>query len=109
MGVASCMCVRPILTMSFHCSAFAEIASCSAFIAGISRSFTFTAAAMYIVEGNESFDDCDMLTWSLGWTGVLLPSGVPASWQQRFETTSLTFMLNCVPLPVIHTCNGNIS
>ncbi len=64
---------------------------------------------MYIAEGNESFDDCDMLTWSLGCTGVLLPSGVPASWQQRFEITSLTFMLNCVPLPVIQTCSGNMS
>jgi len=41
--------------------------------------------------------------------GRLLPSGVPASWQQRFEMTSFTFMLNCVPLPVIQTCNGNIS
>ena len=64
---------------------------------------------MYIAEGNVSFDDCDMFTWSLGWTGALLPSGVPASWQQRLEITSLTFMLNCVPLPVIQTCNGNMS
>ncbi|MFZ0710890.1 MAG: hypothetical protein WAM53_12685 [Terrimicrobiaceae bacterium] len=44
-----------------------------------------------------------MLTWSFGWTGALLPSGVPASWQQRLETTSFTIMLNWVPLPVIHT------
>ena len=64
---------------------------------------------MYIADGKVSFDDCDMLTWSLGWTGVLLPSGVPASWQQRLEITSLTFMLNCVPLPVIQTCSGNMS
>ena len=66
-------------------------------------------AAMYIAEGNESLDDCDILTWSLGWTGVLHPSGVPANWQQRFEITSFTFILNCVPLPVIQTCNGNMS
>src|SRR6202044_1566934 len=109
MGVASCMCVRPILTMSAHSSALAAIESCSAFTAGINRCFTLTEAAMYIADGNESLDDCDILTWSFGWTGVLLPSAVPASWQQRFEITSFTFMLNCVPLPVIHTCNGNIS
>ena len=50
-GVASCMCVRPILTMSFHCSPLAAIASCSAFTAGMSRCFTLTAAAMFIAEG----------------------------------------------------------
>ena len=55
--------VRPILTMSFHAwSTFAAIASCSAFTAGINRCFTLTAAAMFIAEGNESFDDCAMLT-----------------------------------------------
>src|SRR5579864_3439632 len=95
--------------MSFHASALAAIAPDSAFTAGIRRCATFIAAAMLIAEGNESFDDCDMLTWSLGWTGVLLPSDVPAIWQQRLEITSFTFMLNWVPLPVIHTCNGNIS
>ena len=35
------MCVRPILTMSFHSSALAAMASCSAVTAGISRCFTF--------------------------------------------------------------------
>src|SRR5580704_15215031 len=87
----------------------AAIASRSAVTAGISRSFTFTAAAMFMAVGKESFDDCDILTWSLGCTGVLLPSGVLASWQQRLEITSFTFMLNCVPLPVIQTCRGNMS
>src|SRR6516162_3888532 len=71
--------------------------------ASSNRPVSLTAAAMYIAEGNVSFDDCDMFTWSFGCTGVLLPSGVPASWQHRLDTTSLTFMLNCVPLPVIHT------
>jgi hypothetical protein len=66
-------------------------------------------AAMCIADGKVSFEDCDMLTWSLGCTGCLLPSGVPANWQQRFDMTSLTFMLNWVPLPVIHTCSGNMS
>src|SRR6516165_2368218 len=100
------MWVRPILTMSFHSSAFAMMASRRPVTAGSNRPVTFTAAAMYIADGNVSFDDCDMFTWSLGCTGVLLPRGVPASWQQRLEITSLTFMLNCVPLPVIHTCSG---
>src|SRR5262244_3720130 len=103
------MWVRPILTMSFHSSAFAAIASRRPETVGSSRPFALTAAVMYIADGNESFDDCDMLTWSLGCTGVLLPSAVSASWQQRLEITSLTFMLNCVPLPVIHTWSGNMS
>ena len=95
--------------MSFQASTLAAMASCKALTAGTRRCVTLSAAAIYIAEGKESFDDCDMLTWSLGCTGVLLPSAVPASWQQRLETTSLTFMLNCVPLPVIHTCSGNMS
>src|SRR5215472_19340852 len=95
--------------MSLHAFDLAAIASWSAVTAGISRSFTFTAAAIHIADGNESFDDCAIFTWSLGWTGVLLPRGVPASWQQRLEITSFTFMLNWVPLPVIHTCRGNMS
>src|SRR5262249_53682069 len=108
-GVASCIWVRPILTISLHSFDFVSIASRSAFAAGINRSFALTAAAMHMAEGKESFEDCAMLTWSLGGTGVWLPSGVPASWQQRLEITSLTFMLNCVPLPVIQTCRGNMS
>src|SRR5262245_1570312 len=103
------MWVRPILTISAHSLALPSIARCSALIAGSRRWLTFTAAAIYIVDGNVSLDDWDMLTWSLGCTGVLEPSGVPASWQQRLEITSLTFMLNCVPLPVIQTCSGNMS
>jgi hypothetical protein len=103
------MCVRPILTMPSHSLALAAIASCSAWTAGSSRPVTLTAAAMYIADGKVSFDDCDMLTWSLGWTGFFEPSGVLLSWQQRFEITSLTFMLNCVPLPVIQTWSGNMS
>jgi hypothetical protein len=55
------------------------MASRSAVTAGSSRAVTFTPAAMYIAEGKESLDDWDMLTWSLGCTGVLLPSAVPAS------------------------------
>jgi len=36
--------------------------------------------------------------------GVLLPSGVPASWQQRFEMTSFTFMCELRAAAVIQTC-----
>ena len=52
--------------MSSHSSDFTAIASRRADTAGIRRCFTFTAAAMHMAEGNESFDDCAMLTWSLG-------------------------------------------
>src|SRR5271165_2438337 len=103
------MWVRPILITSFHSSDFAAIESQSDCTAGISRCFTLIAAAMYMADGNESLDDCAMLTSSLGCTGFLLPSGAPAIWQQRLEITSFTFILNCVPLPVIHTCSGNMS
>ena len=56
------MCVRPILMISSHCCDFAAIASCKADTAGNRRSFTFTAAAMHIADGKESFDDCAILT-----------------------------------------------
>jgi hypothetical protein len=56
------MWVRPILMMSSHAFDFAAIASRSAVTAGTRRSFTLTAAAMHIAKGNESFDDCAMLT-----------------------------------------------
>src|SRR6266849_8775721 len=93
-GVASCMWVRPILTISFHASAFSPIASRREGTAGIRRFFTLTAAAIYMADGNESFDDCAIFTSSFGCTGRLLPSGVPATWQQRLEITSFTFILN---------------
>ena len=64
--MASCIWVRPILMMSFQASALAAIAPCKALTAGIRRCFTATAAAIYIAEGKVSFEDCDMLTWSLG-------------------------------------------
>ena len=64
---------------------------------------TSSAAAMCIAVGNVSFDDCDMFTSSLGWTGFLLPRSPPASSMARFEITSLTFMFVCVPLPVCQT------
>src|SRR5258708_36898112 len=103
------MWVRPIFTMSFHATAFSLIESCSVVTAGIKRCFTFNAAAIFIADGNVSLDDCAILTSSLGCTGFLLPSGVPAIWEQRFDITSFTFILNWVPLPVIHTSTGTTS
>ncbi len=70
---------------------------------GTSSCTTSSAAAMCIAVGNVSFDDCDMFTSSLGWTGFLLPRSPPASSMARFEITSLTFMFVCVPLPVCQT------
>ena len=107
--VALCEKLGPILMMSFHASAFAAMLSRSSVMEGASRCRTAIAAAMYIAVGKVSFDDWAMLTWSLGCTGFLLPSGWPAIWLDRFAITSLTFMLNWVPLPVIQTCSGNIS
>src|SRR5262249_30530801 len=45
----------------------------------------------------------------VGMDRLVAAQRVPAIWQQRLEITSLTFMLNWVPLPVIQTCNGNMS
>ena len=58
---------------------------------------------MCIAVGKVSFEDCDMFTWSFGWTGVLDPSSPPAISIARFEMTSFAFMLLWVPEPVCHT------
>src|SRR5260370_9508572 len=103
------MWVRPILTMLPHSLALASMASCSTLTEGNRRSATFIAAAMYIADGYLSFDDWDMLTWSLGWTGVLEPSGVPPAWQQLVDNPSLTVVVNDVPLPAIRTVRANMA
>ena len=59
--------------------------------------------------GNTSFEDCDMLTWSLGWTGFLEPRSPPSISMARFEMTSLAFMLDWVPEPVCQTTSGKWS
>ena len=58
-----------------------------------------STAARCTADGNTSFDDWPMFTWSLGWT----PS--PA----RFAITSLAFMFDEVPEPVWKTSIGNWS
>ena len=73
-GVASCRCVRPILTMSGE-----RVAPCRRACRAARRppaaggARPASAAAMCIAVGNVSFDDWPRLTWSFGWTGFLLP------------------------------------
>ena len=57
-------------------------------------------AARWIAVGMTSLEDWPMLTWSLGWTGLLAPSSPPRIWMARLEITSLAFMLVEVPEPV---------
>mmetsp|Transcript_1228 Transcript_1228/g.2849 ORF Transcript_1228/g.2849 Transcript_1228/m.2849 type:complete len:259 (+) Transcript_1228:1126-1902(+) len=109
MGTASMRCVRPIFTMCSQPRALASSSSRSSRSAGTSASLTSYAVATDMAVGNVSLDDCDMLTWSLGCTGLLLPTTPPRLSMARLEMTSLTFMLVCVPLPVCHTTSGKCS
>src|SRR4051794_20942510 len=95
--------------MSANAVALASSASRSARTDGSSRCRTSSTAAMFIAVGNVSFDDCDMFTWSFGWTGVLEPISPPLSSMARFEITSLTFMFVWVPEPVCQTKSGKWS
>src|SRR4051794_27401775 len=95
--------VRPDFTNDANSAAFAVRASASDVRAGDSVCASSEATAMCMAEGNTSFDDCDALTWSLGWTG----------WSRArlasVATTSLTFMFDEVPEPVWNTSMGNWS
>ena len=102
-------CVRPILVMPANSSSFWCSASRSAATDGSNRCTISSTAAMCMAVGKVSFDDCDMLTWSLGWTGVLEPMTPPASSMARLEMTSLAFMFVCVPLPVCQMRSGKWS
>ncbi len=64
---------------------------------------------MCIAVGKVSLEDWPRLTWSLGWTGDLLPSGAPRISLARFAITSLAFMLVWVPEPVCQTTSGKWS
>ena len=75
--------------------------------AGSSVADSSWTAAMCIAVGKVSFEDCEQLTSSFGWTGSFEPMTPPASSIARFEMTSLTFMFVCVPLPVCQTRSGN--
>jgi hypothetical protein len=52
-----------------------------------------------MAEGNTSLDDCEALTWSLGWT-FLEDRSSPRSSLARLAITSLVFMFDEVPDPV---------
>ena len=108
-GTASMRWVRPIFTMSAKASTFSASASRSARTDGSRTWVICSTAAMCMAVGKVSLDDCDMLTWSLGCTGVFDPSTPPASSMARLAMTSLAFMLVWVPLPVCHTRSGKWS
>src|SRR5918996_1266662 len=76
-------------------------------VAGMSSSRTARAAAMCIAVGKTSFDDCPRFTSSLGCTRRFDPRSPPRSSEARLASTSLTFMLLCVPDPVCQTTSGN--
>ena len=59
--------------------------------------------------GKVSFELWLLFTWSFGWTGFLLPITPPRISIARLETTSFTFMFDCVPEPVCQTLNGKWS
>ena len=84
-------------------TALAAMASWRLCAAGTGDSVNSCTVAMCMAVGNVSLEDWPMLTWSLGCTGVLLPSSPPSSWIARLEMTSLTFMFDWVPEPVCHT------
>ena len=68
---------------------------------------TVSAAATFIAVGNTSFDDWPRLTSSLGCTRRPSPRAPPRISEARLASTSLTFMLVCVPEPVCQTASGN--
>src|SRR3954468_20093375 len=59
------------------------------------------AAAMWMADGNMSFDDSGALTSSFGWS--FSPIASPAS----VASTSFMFMFDDVPEPVWYTSMGN--
>ena len=59
--------------------------------------------------GKVSLLDWARLTWSFGWTGVLLPTVPPEISIARLAMTSLAFMLVWVPEPVCQILSGKCS
>ena len=105
-GVASCRCVRPVLTTSSNIWARCCSVALSVRTTGSRRCCTCSTTAICMAVGKVSLDDCPRLTWSLGCTGVLLPSSPPSCSMARLAITSLAFMLDCVPEPVWKTTKG---
>ena len=106
-GTASWRWVLPIFIMSEDSPAFAARASRSPSRAGSRASESRRRAAIRMADGITSLLDWHRLTWSLGWTGELLPFGRPSSSLARLASTSLTFMFVEVPDPVWKTSTTN--
>lgn len=104
MGTASWRWVRPILTTPSLARSRQRKASASSLAPGSTRSATIWAAAICMAVGKVSLELCERFTWSLGWS-----KGSPASALPRLATTSFTFMLDWVPLPVCQTTRGKYS
>src|SRR5215210_5846412 len=93
------MCVRPAFTSSENSPALRPNEAASSSSAGSSRSRASATAARCTADGNTSFEDWPMFTWSFGCTSS------PA----RLAITSLAFMFDEVPEPVWNTSIGNWS
>ena len=102
-GVASITWVRPDFTTVANSAAFASSEEARISRSGSRSEWIACTAAMWIEDGNTSLEDCDALTWSLGWTGR------PRRWVASVATTSLVFMLDDAPEPVWKTSMGNWS
>ncbi len=63
-------------------------------------------AAMCMAVGKVSLDDWPMFTSSFGRDRLLAAELAAEQLDARFEITSLTFMLDCVPDPVCQTYSG---
>mmetsp|Transcript_29135 Transcript_29135/g.76318 ORF Transcript_29135/g.76318 Transcript_29135/m.76318 type:complete len:218 (+) Transcript_29135:961-1614(+) len=90
--------------------AHSSLLACNAFSRrsrpGSRRRWISSTAAMCMAVGKLSLLLWPMLTWSLGCTGLMVPSSAPSSWLARFEITSLTFMFDWVPEPVWKVTSG---
>src|SRR6266542_3917327 len=95
--------VRPALTVVCHSAALVSSVDARWTSAGTRSVATATVAARWIDVGNTSLDDCEALTWSLGWTFA------PSLDSARVARTSLAFMFDEVPEPVWNTSIGNWS
>lgn len=109
MGTASWVWVLPSFITSQNSLLFPSMHSYSFVNEGINLFFISRTAAICMAVGKQSLLDWLLLTWSLGWTGFLLPISPPRIWIARFEITSFVFMLDWVPLPVCHTTRGKCS
>ncbi len=100
--------VRPDLTTSVNSSDLARSPAARWSSPASVTSVAVRAQAMCTADGNESLDDWEALTWSLGCT-TSLSSPSPSSCLARLATTSLTFMLVDVPDPVWKVSTGKCS